>query len=461
MALRNKKTAILLVICQIVFIILFGVFVDYAPDADARHPGNSHDQNGTDHENNSLKMYYPMFQDVHVMIFVGFGFLMTFLRRYGFGAVGLNFLLAAFVIQWSLLVQAFFEVGQHGGGRFEIDVTTMLTSDFACAAVLISFGSLLGKASPIQLITMALIEIVIFTINEHIGVGLFSAVDVGGSMYVHAFGAYYGLAVARVLYKNSHKENPKEESNYHSDLFAMIGTIFLWMYWPSFNSALAPADDQHRAVLNTYLALAACCVVTFAISSLTDAKGHWDMVHIQNATLAGGVAVGTSADMMLHPFGALMVGSVAGMISTLGYKYLTPFMANRLKIHDTCGVHNLHGMPGVMAGVIGAIMAGIASTQEYEYEDIHEVFSLVQPGIGRSAMAQGAYQALALAVTLVFAIVTGALTGLLLRLKIFDQPEGGMIHDDAAWWGTPEDFTVEVVNGNKSAKGLMTEMEDK
>lgn len=28
------------------------------------------------------------FQDIHVMIFIGFGFLMTFLKRYGYSAVG-------------------------------------------------------------------------------------------------------------------------------------------------------------------------------------------------------------------------------------------------------------------------------------------------------------------------------------------------------------------------------------
>jgi ammonium transporter Rh len=59
----------------------------------------------------------------------------------------------------------------------------------------------------------------------------------------------------------------------------VLGTVFLWLYWPSFNSALAPGDDQHRAVLNTYLALTSCCVVTYAISSLTDEKGRWDMVY--------------------------------------------------------------------------------------------------------------------------------------------------------------------------------------
>ena len=44
---------------------------------------------------------YPMYQDVHVMIFAGFGFLMVFLRKHGYTSVGLTFLLAAFVIQWS------------------------------------------------------------------------------------------------------------------------------------------------------------------------------------------------------------------------------------------------------------------------------------------------------------------------------------------------------------------------
>ena len=50
------------------------------------------------------------------------------------------------------------------------------------------------------------------------------------------------------------------------------------MFWPSFNSALAPGDDQHRAVMNTYFALAACTVVTFAISALVNKEDKLDMV---------------------------------------------------------------------------------------------------------------------------------------------------------------------------------------
>ena len=50
--------------------------------------------------------------------------------------------------------------------------------------------------------------------------------DVGGSIFIHAFGAYFGLAVARVLYKKAQTESEKEGSVYHSDLFAMIGKLF-------------------------------------------------------------------------------------------------------------------------------------------------------------------------------------------------------------------------------------------
>lgn len=46
-------------------------------------------------------------------------------------------------------------------------------------------------------------------------------------------------------------------------------------------------------------------------------------VHIQNATLAGGVAVGTCADMEIPPYYAMIIGSIAGVVSVFGFKFLT------------------------------------------------------------------------------------------------------------------------------------------
>lgn len=54
------------------------------------------------------------------MIFVGFGFLMTFLKRYGYSAVGINLLIGAFVIQWAIIIRGL--LSDHGG-KFTISVT--------------------------------------------------------------------------------------------------------------------------------------------------------------------------------------------------------------------------------------------------------------------------------------------------------------------------------------------------
>lgn len=64
------------------------------------------------------------------------------------------------------------------------------------------------------------------------------------------------------------------------------GTLYLWMYWPSFNSAISDhGDAQHRAAINTYCSLAACVLTTMAFSSMLQKKGKLDMVSWEQSTL--------------------------------------------------------------------------------------------------------------------------------------------------------------------------------
>ena len=54
-------------------------------------------------------------------------------------------------------------------------------------------------------------------------------------MYVHVFGAYFGLAAARVLYSEESEDNGKEGPVYHSDLFSIIGQFLsLSSFYSSF-----------------------------------------------------------------------------------------------------------------------------------------------------------------------------------------------------------------------------------
>ena len=116
----------------------------------------------------------------------------------------------------------------------------------------------------------------------------------------------------------------KQASVYHSDMFSLIGTLFLWVYYPSFNSLLVDpsiVDGQTKAVINTYAAIAASCVVSFGISSLAG-KGKLNVLHIQHATIAGGIAIGSVADLDIQIYIALIAGSLAGLLATIGYQYI-------------------------------------------------------------------------------------------------------------------------------------------
>lgn len=64
-------------------------------------------------------------------------------------------------------------------------------------------------------------------------------------------------------------------------------------------------------------------VTTFVVSALVSHENKLDMVHVQNSTLAGGVAVGTVCNLLLGAHGAVLIGIIAGTVSVLGYRYLT------------------------------------------------------------------------------------------------------------------------------------------
>lgn len=234
-------------------------------------------------------------------------------------------------------------------------------------------------------------------------------------MYVHTFGAYFGLSASYFFSIRQAKaeidaKHSKSEGGYNSQLIAMVGTLFLFMYWPSFNGALAIAYQQQRVIVNTVMAITASCLSAAAVCRMN--TGKLNMEVMLNATLAGGVSVGSSSDLVVTASAAMGIGCAAGFISALGFLFLGKFLREKIGLYDTCGVHNLHGLPGVLGGIIGSISATYSEAAfGKDTGSLHNTFPAML--YGRSAAMQGKMQISALFVTLGIAISSGWICGFL------------------------------------------------
>lgn len=234
------------------------------------------------------------------------------------------------------------------------------------------------------------------------------------------------------------------------------------MFWPSFNGALATGASQHRVVINTVLALTASCITAYSVSALLTHGRKFDMVHIQNATLAGGVGVGSSADLVIQPWGAVLLGCVAGGISVLGYVYIQPFLKRKFGLMDTCGVMNLHGLPGLIGAISGAIAAGVAGDEQYG-QNIAAVFpARAADSEGWSAGEQAAHQVYALLVTFLLAPAGGFVVGNIMSNPMLKPVSADAWFDDGPdWEEVPSSiFEDEAAGSIKTLQAEVAELAD-
>ena len=145
--------------------------------------------------------FFAMWVDVHTMIFIGFGFLMVFLKTHAWSSVGFNFLIGAWAFQCGIVLTGFFravfsEEGLQSGYKIPLTLESLVEGDFCAAAALITMGALLGKTTFAQLFVLVTLESVVYAINAIVVLELLRCHDVGGAMTIHQFGAYFGLAAS-------------------------------------------------------------------------------------------------------------------------------------------------------------------------------------------------------------------------------------------------------------------------
>jgi ammonium transporter Rh len=300
-------------------------------------------------------------KSIHIlaMLLVGFGFLMVFVRKHGFSSITATFLVVSVALPLYMVIRSF------GGEEFQISITSIdsfILAEFAAASLLIAIGAPLGKLKMDQYLAMAVLFIPAYILNEWLILesGYFPGfVDAGGSVVIHAFGAYFGLGViSNTLAKFS--DGPQAENNATSNQFCLIGSMILWIFWPSFTSALVAPELVPLTAINTVFALCGATLATYVFSRII--RGKIEIEDIANAALAGGVAIGSVCNLT-SPGYAILIGLVAGTLSTVGYAIIAPKVEKLIKGTDTCGVHNLHGMPGVLGGLAGMFFANSPGIQ--------------------------------------------------------------------------------------------------
>ena len=95
-----------------------------------------------------------------------------------------------------------------------------------------------------------------------------------------------------------------------------------------------------------------------------------------------------------------------------------PWLEDRFLIHDTCGVHNLHGMPAVIGTIISIIMASRADEALYGKKGLGIIYPALTDhedhGVQVEAISAGQQalnQLFAALITMAFALIGGFLTG--------------------------------------------------
>uniref|UniRef100_A0A673JQX9 Rh blood group, D antigen n=1 Tax=Sinocyclocheilus rhinocerous TaxID=307959 RepID=A0A673JQX9_9TELE len=334
------------------------------------------------------------------MIFMGFGFLATFLGFSGFSGSGFSVLLAAMAIQWAVLMNGFLLPQRHHRREIHINMKSVIEAELCAASALVAMGAVHGKTNPVQLLLMALVEVTGFVVNQWILRTLLSVRELSQIKMIICILSLY-ISLCKKMIKNI--------------LPFSLPHMFLWMFWPSFNSTLVGDHKWERGlkltvIYGTYLSLAVSVVMAMSVSMLTSSKGKMNMVHVQSSALSGGVAIGVAMTAVHTPWIAMTIGFCAALLSN--------HMLFAFECHDTCSVLNVHAVPGIL-GWFALLFLQLASNES------------------TIAVQFTVYHICVLLITACMSLVMGTATGLFLKWSIWRPQLDRKCFDDQAFWEFP------------------------
>ncbi len=194
--------------------------------------------------------------------------------------------------------------------------------------------------------------------------------DFAGSCAIHMVGGISALVGAKILGPRIGKFTKDKSGNIvkvnaipgHNITVGALGVFILWLGWYGFNGAAATTVDQLGSIfVTTTIAPALATVVCMIFTWLK--YGKPDVSMCLNASLAGLVAITAGCDVT-DAFGAIVIGSVAGLLVVFGV-WLLDYV---LRVDDPVGAVAVH----MMNGIWGTIAVGFFATNsapEYSIAD--------------------------------------------------------------------------------------------
>jgi Amt family ammonium transporter len=184
--------------------------------------------------------------------------------------------------------------------------------------------------------------------------------DFAGSTVVHSIGGWLALAGAIMLGPRIGKYGPDGKPRAilgHNLPLAALGVFILWFGWFGFNPGSTTAGNGLAGYIavTTNLAAAAGALLALITSWIIIKKPDISMT--LNGALAGLVAITAPCDGVT-PFGAICIGSVAGILVVLSVL----FVDYVLKIDDPVGavsVHAVNGLWGTLSYGLFAMNGGL------------------------------------------------------------------------------------------------------
>ncbi|QCE35794.1 ammonium transporter [Acetobacteraceae bacterium] len=333
----------------------------------------------------------------------------------GFGDVGLKNLLSHFNEAFTL------GAGQQGAVETRIpeSVFVLFQMNFAVIAPALLVGALAGRTR----FSAICVFITLWSLCVYVPVAHWvwspsgwmarmGAIDYAGGTVVHVTSGISGLIAAYLM--GPRKGLGTEDFSPWNLSYTLMGAAFLIVGWFGFNAGSAMGANGRAGM--AILATQASCASGALMWGILEWKtvGKPTALGIVSGALAGLVGITPAAGFVL-PLSALFIGFVTSLACWWSVTRLKP----ALGYDDTLDAFGIHGVGGILGGVLtGALACGTLTASQEDPLGIWGGFSLM----GKQAIACGATILWAGLVTVVLYKLVDFLFSL--RVDVDDEHQG-------------------------------------